>query len=703
MFESEKMQRALGWDRQLATDPAQRSQLRSYIAFQLSSAGLLSTQGDGTDHNIAVFSQGLLESVREKNRLLAKHQAPIDQRIEGFLADYFADIDLRKSLRLPRRSLVLDRHGMARELSLPSHGNAHTSELLESYRCYNGVLHNPQSDRRTTTGTFHICDGGLPVPGDKRIIPKHVFAALFRAAVSPPQESMLLPYTVDHPQPATTWVSLVLRPLVRPEVAGYCQSLSMETRFFAPGSLVSNLDFVESIFGNAGDPLLPQLDAALDVEHWSGHTGCVILAPHLIRVTKKQLGLPPIADASDREKTDRMCWEHEDDLYNDGQAFKATCRNASGVIVTLIADNYFGYCKKEVKTQISFAANLMGGIEEEHAGGTLAFASYSLGDEFQVNSRRFNGRTFADVAKDYSEFVDVQSSGYGIDRIWPSVIYIPENARATLTERCIRWEWNGQAEKIPLSPKNIYIAPSGYKLRLEKHPAAPSWRLVGTVGEGVLCHKPCTVSGGGKSEISKSLRDYMLYGPIFVRELEGDFEWVEKIFSYDHSKRWNPTSPGGCAYAKQNRPSRHILDPDRSVGSVIKLLTPHPDYADEYNSWLRSIPNHIYGIALIIKRFAATEWNGAWRERFGVDIVNGSFGHELKFGNRKLVGTYLRVGWDDGRWRTFKLRQDFIAAAKVQVEDDITASVVVPRRFVQQLGPAVAETCSSSSAGSFLR
>jgi phosphoenolpyruvate carboxykinase (diphosphate) len=28
---------------------------------------------------------------------------------------------------------------------------------------------------------------------------------------------------------------------------------SMEIRFFAPGSLVSNLDFVESIFGNAGD------------------------------------------------------------------------------------------------------------------------------------------------------------------------------------------------------------------------------------------------------------------------------------------------------------------------------------------------------------------------------------------------------------------------------------------------------------------
>ena len=38
-------------------------------------------------------------------------------------------------------------------------------------------------------------------------------------------------------------------------------------------------------------------------------------------------------------------------------------------MVTILADNYFGYCKKEVKTQISFSANLYGLAEEEHAGG----------------------------------------------------------------------------------------------------------------------------------------------------------------------------------------------------------------------------------------------------------------------------------------------------------------------------------------------
>ena len=79
-----------------------------------------------------------------------------------------------------------------------------------------------------------------------------------------------------------------------------------------------------------------------------------------------------------------MCWSSEDEKYNGGVPFKLTCRDENGVIVTLIADNYFGYCKKEVKTQLSYASNLAGNYEEEHAGGALAFASFLLGDEFQA-------------------------------------------------------------------------------------------------------------------------------------------------------------------------------------------------------------------------------------------------------------------------------------------------------------------------------
>ncbi len=110
--------------------------------------------------------------------------------------------------------------------------------------------------------------------------------------MNPPMELLTLPFTANQPTAARTFVSLLLRPMVCPEVPGVCPEKSMEVRFFAPGSLVSNLDFVESIFGNGGDPFLPRNDAGLDPEHWTGHTGCVILAPHLTQLTKKSLGLP---------------------------------------------------------------------------------------------------------------------------------------------------------------------------------------------------------------------------------------------------------------------------------------------------------------------------------------------------------------------------------------------------------------------------
>ena len=63
-------------------------------------------------------------------------------------------------------------------------------------------------------------------------------------------------------------------------------------------------------------------------------------------------------------------------------ALQLVCRDQRGVVVTIIADNYFGYCKKEVKSQISYAANLYGLCEEEHAGGAIAFPAYVLGQDF---------------------------------------------------------------------------------------------------------------------------------------------------------------------------------------------------------------------------------------------------------------------------------------------------------------------------------
>ena len=373
------LKRTFGFDpnADATSHDADRLNIRRYVRLQLVASGLAPEAGE-----FAESAAGLLANYREQARLLLDHRCGADQRIEAFLAQHFKDLELDDTRWLPGRTLVLDRHGMARELSLPADGDEFVSEYVSSYRVANGVLHNPRNDRRTTSGTFHVAEGGLPIPADKKAVPKKTFAELLRIGLNPAKEACRLPFDPS----AKCFVSLLLRPLVSPEVPGFSPARRMETRFFAPGGLVSNLDFVESIFGNAGDPFLPENDAGLDVDGWSGHTGTVILAPHLEHVRKVDVGLPHFDSATERQRRDGMCWQDETEVYNEGSPFKITCRTTEGVIVTLISDNYFGYCKKEVKTQLSYAANLLGNAEEEHAGGAIAFASYSLGNEFQINS-----------------------------------------------------------------------------------------------------------------------------------------------------------------------------------------------------------------------------------------------------------------------------------------------------------------------------
>jgi hypothetical protein len=232
------------------------------------------------------------------------------------------------------------------------------------------------------------------------------------------------------------------------------------------------------------------------------------------------------------------------------------------------------------------------------------------------------------------------------------------------------------------------MTPSGYKLSLEKHPSSGNWRLIGTVAEGLFCHKPCTVSGGGKSEISKSLGDYILHGPILVANLEADLNLVQQLFDRDYSDRWR--AGHGPDYA--SRPSRPLLSPQRSLGSVIQLLSPSDDYTPEYNAWLASVPDHVFPLVHIVKRYVPPQSLDRWRDLFSVDSINGRPGHELKGMGKWLVGSYLRVGlMSAGGWRTFKLRQDFATAVKVQMEDDITASAVVPAARLNHLPPGLSK------------
>jgi hypothetical protein len=611
----------------------------------------------------------LIAQYREKERLLANHFCPADQRIQTFLYDYLQELPVGK---LPLRTFVLDRAGMARVLSVPADRDEFSSSILNSYRVKQGVLHNPRSDRRTTQGIFHVAEGGLPIPEDKMAVPRAVFAKMLGLALAPPRELMRLPFTSTQPQPVECFVSLLLRPIVCPEVPGYTGEKTMEIRFFAPGSLVSNLDFVETIFGHGGDPGLPENDAGLDTEHWTGHTGCVILAPHLTKLTKKTVGLPAWDQATERQRRNGMCWKDEWEFYNDGQAFKLTCRDETGVIITMIADNYFGYCKKEVKTQISYAANLYGLCEEEHAGGALVFPSYDLGEQFSGSVHvKSMGHSYSEMISMFRSVMEPTSEGCAVDKKFPDIIYVPEDARFDLHKQRIFWPGGKTERAIKLLPDKTYVRPSGYQVRMDKPPANRAWRLVGTVADGTLCHKPCTVSGGGKSEISKSISDAILYGPVFVADLKHDFDRVAELIHRGYSDRF-------CDKSRSDK--RAILAAERSLGSVIKLLTPDAqEYTDEYNRWLQCLPQYVKELVFVVKRFYAPEWGERWREHFSVDIINGIPGNELKCDNRKLISAYLRVGYaEDGSWRTFGLRKDFYPAGKIQQADDIAASVVVP-------------------------
>ena len=669
-----------------------RDRLLEFVNLKLASKGYATPPG-ATASPLLDFGRSLLANFEEKFRLLGETLCPTDQAIHDFLESYLgdtvADVFAIGQPLVPSGALILERHGLARELSLPPDSDSFVSPILSSFRVFQGVCHNPAKDRRTTEGVFHVVEGGLPIPADKKAVPVATFARLLKSALHPPDEYLRLPYTANLPEAdqARTFVSLLIRPLVCPEVRGIVSKKSMEIRFFAPGVLVSNLDFVESIFGNAGDPFLPENDARLDVGGWTGHTGCVILAPQLCTLRKKDLALPHISEATDQQKRDGMCWEKDDELYNDGTAFKIACRDARGVAVTLIADSYYGYCKKEVKTQISYAANLFGQTEEEHAGGALAFPSFDLGENFSLSQfNREVNHTWAETVGLHRHRMHLQPEGYGIDTSWPNIIYIPEAAEISLRDQSITWPAvDGGISRLKLRAGHTYVLPSGYKVEMQQSLKGQRWRLIGTQAEGTFCHKPCTVSGGGKSEISKSLSDAMITGPVIIRDFKSDMAMAEELMQRDYGDRFkNPRLP--------KMPSRPLLAPERSFGSVVRILTPSDRYTDGYNAWLESVPRHVRDLVLVIKRRYRPEWGADWKNRFGVDTIDGLPGFELKFYNQKLVTRYLRIGFaEDESWRVFGLRKDFAPAVKLQREDDITASVVVPSSKLGGLHPQLNE------------
>src|ERR1700675_4664795 len=90
-----------------------------YLNLKLAALG--QPTGDGTaEPGFLQIAQPLLRSYDTKDRLLRDHLCPADARIQAFLNDYLNGVPPAQGVpRLPARTMVLDRPGLARVMSLP--------------------------------------------------------------------------------------------------------------------------------------------------------------------------------------------------------------------------------------------------------------------------------------------------------------------------------------------------------------------------------------------------------------------------------------------------------------------------------------------------------------------------------------------------------------------------------------------------------
>src|SRR4051812_42502579 len=87
-------------------DPEARKLRREQVNLELLVHGLSPATSSQNGHG----PRKLVDSFRERMRLLGKHLCPADQRINQFLQTHFADLNLPAPLTVPTHTLVLDRH-----------------------------------------------------------------------------------------------------------------------------------------------------------------------------------------------------------------------------------------------------------------------------------------------------------------------------------------------------------------------------------------------------------------------------------------------------------------------------------------------------------------------------------------------------------------------------------------------------------------
>lgn len=656
------------------------------LAIQCAARGLpIPEHVIGNEPYVRLLAQNLRENGLET--------AAADARLQGLLSRAAETIDYPLSrLILPRRGenlVVPAGTDMGAVLSFPKGGDFFQSPYLTSYKLHRrqgGVLHNPDKDVRTTEGTFHIAIFGPAIPGDKKEVPLRAALGIIERALRPPDELLTIPYTTGAGwrKPLRLFCSTYLKPIVAPAAPEAVRQSAPatlgeqfhEVRIFSPGAMVASLDFAGRIFPSGGNPYLHSDDALFG--NWAGTSGAIIVAPHLAgRITKMELGLPHVdaRGVTDRMRHDGMCWSSPGELYNDGRPFKLTLRDGEGRVVTVIADSYFGYVKKEVKTQLSYAANLLGGgVSEAHTGATLAHPRVLLGNAAKISGvyvpaddqggmRRVRRVLGSEVTVD-------PASGAATDRHFPKIRYVPWGTEVSIHPEHgskVSWSYRGKRQERAFDFEGVLIYPDGSRVHAERGKRTDEWHLIRTWPRGTLIER-VAVSGGGKSELSKPLSNAVTVESLRVSDPEAAFATVREVLARDYSARFREPP--------KRTDRRTFLDERRSLGSVVKLLTPSEGYTEEHNRWLRSIELPVRQLALACKYLYDPARHATIDDlvrEFTTASAAGMSGHQVFFNERALRMRYVRVGGEGREERRLPLRFDFVHADKLALGDDITA------------------------------